>query len=145
MPVDEIKRSIEQSGIDRIQLHGSEDAAFCQQFTVPVIKAFRVQDSASLKTLKEYSTAAFLLDSYVPGQLGGTGEKFNWELAVQAKQYGRPIILAGGLNAQNVGDAVAKVRPYGVDVSSGVEKSPGKKDHAAIREFVANAKAAQHV
>ena len=109
---------------------------------MPVIKAFRVKDQATLAEMRDYSVWAFLLDSYVPGQLGGTGARFNWELAVQAKAFACPIILAGGLTPENVADAVAKVSPYAVDVSSGVEFAPGRKDRAKVRAFVERAKAA---
>jgi phosphoribosylanthranilate isomerase len=88
--------------------------------------------------------AAYLLDAYVEGALpGGTGASFAWELAAQAKPYG-PIILAGGLTPANVEAAVTQIRPYGVDVSSGVERSPGVKDHQKVRAFVARAKDAIH-
>ncbi|MDD2319851.1 MAG: phosphoribosylanthranilate isomerase, partial [Geobacteraceae bacterium] len=83
--------------------------------------------------------SAFLLDAYVPGAYGGTGLTFNWETAKIAKQYG-PIILAGGLNSNNVRKAVETVEPYAIDVSSGVEASPGKKDHAKVEEFIKRAK-----
>lgn len=86
--------------------------------------------------------SALLLDAHVEGKPGGTGETFDWNLAVRAKSFGKPIILAGGLTPANVGEAVSKVSPYAVDVSSGVEVSPGKKDHNKIREFVQNAKRA---
>jgi phosphoribosylanthranilate isomerase len=131
-----------QCGLDRLQLHGNESREICVSLRTPVIKAFRVQDVNSLAPLRDYKVPAFLLDSYVAGQLGGTGAKFNWDLAIQAKAFGTPIILAGGLTSENVGDAVAKVRPYGVDVSSGVERAPGKKDHAKVREFIRRARAA---
>ena len=83
-----------------------------------------------------------MLDAYSPEARGGTGEKFNWDLAVEAQKFGKPIFLAGGLTPENVADAVRKVRPFGVDVSSGVESSPGKKDHAKIRAFIAAVRAA---
>ena len=130
-----------QCGLDRLQLHGNESIETCAALRTPVIKAFRIQDQSSLIPLRNYKVAAFLLDSYVAGQLGGTGAKFNWDLAIHAKTFGTPIILAGGLTPENVADAVAKVHPYGVDVSSGVESAPGKKDHAKVREFVRRAKA----
>jgi phosphoribosylanthranilate isomerase len=79
---------------------------------------------------------AWLLDSYVAGQRGGTGERFNWELAAQAKELGRPVILAGGLTPENVADAVQQVWPVGVDVSSGVETAPGQKDAGLVQRFV---------
>jgi phosphoribosylanthranilate isomerase len=81
-----------------------------------------------------------LLDSFVPGKLGGTGVQFNWKLAVRAKAWGRPILLAGGLTPENIAAAVEEVRPYGVDVSSGVERAPGKKDSEKMRAFIAAAK-----
>ena len=96
----------------------------------------------SLATLPGYRTDAYLLDSYVAGVQGGTGEKFNWDLAVAAKKFGRPIFLAGGLTAQNAAEAVRTVRPFGVDVSSGVESAPGKKDHQKIRDFIAAVRSA---
>ena len=142
--VETILRIAQETGIDTVQLHGDESAELCGKVArenLRVIKAFRIKDGSSLAALKDYRAAAFLLDSYVPGQLGGTGAKFNWDLAVQAAGLGTPIILAGGLVPENVGDAVSKVGPYGVDVSSGVESAPGKKDHAKVRGFIAAAKA----
>ena len=106
------------------------------------MKAFRVRDAASLKALPDYRTDAWLLDAHVPGQYGGTGDTFNWDLAVEAQRLGRPIFLAGGLTPENVGAAVQKVRPYAVDVSSGVESAPGKKDHTKVTAFIKAAKAA---
>jgi phosphoribosylanthranilate isomerase len=90
----------------------------------------------------DYEADAFLLDSYVAGKPGGTGETFNWELAVEAGKFGKPIFLAGGLTPDNVADAVRIVRPYGVDVSSGVEYSPGKKDPKKMRALVAAVRSA---
>jgi len=92
--------------------------------------------------LKDFKTEAFLLDAYSPSQRGGTGETFNWKLAVEAQKFGRPIFLAGGLRPENVAEAVRQVRPYGVDVSSGVEKAPRMKDHGKIKAFLEAAKAA---
>ena len=82
-----------------------------------------------------------MLDAYAPDKLGGTGETFNWDLALEARGWGRPIFLAGGLTPENVAEAVRRVRPYGVDVSSGVEAAPGRKDHAKVRAFIQAAKA----
>ena len=84
-----------------------------------------------------------MLDAFVADKLGGTGEKFNWDLAIEAKKFGRPIFLAGGLTPSNVADAVRKVQPYAVDVSSGVEATPGKKDHAKVRDFIQAAKSVE--
>jgi phosphoribosylanthranilate isomerase len=128
------------TGIDTFQLHGEETPAQCEGLTLPVIKAFRVRDANSLTALLTYRTTAWLLDSYVPGQQGGTGARFNWDLAVQVVRLGRPVILAGGLTPENAAEAVHKVRPYGLDVSSGVESAPGRKDIARMRDFVAAAK-----
>jgi phosphoribosylanthranilate isomerase len=90
--------------------------------------------------LQDYATDAWLLDAYSPDQLGGTGKKFNWDLALEAKKLGRLIFLAGGLTAENVAAAVKKVQPYAVDVSSGVESAPGRKDPAKIRAFISAAR-----
>jgi phosphoribosylanthranilate isomerase len=104
------------------------------------MKAFRIRDAESLQELPKYPTDAWLLDAFVPGQRGGTGAKFNWDLAVEAKKLGRLIVLAGGLTPENVAEAVRKVEPYAVDVSSGVEAAPGKKDHGKVRAFIQAAK-----
>ena len=108
------------------------------------IKAFRVKDQESLKEIvtDPCPKELILLDAYSPNALGGTGETFNWELAKQAKHLGLPIILAGGLTPENVGEAVATVRPYMVDVSSGVEAEPGRKDHDKLRRFIRAVRAA---
>jgi len=95
-----------------------------------------MKDASVLKQLSVYDVDAWLLDSWVPGKAGGTGERFNWDLAVYAKESARPIVLAGGLKPENVAQAVHQVWPYAVDVSSGVEESVGKKSHAAMRNFV---------
>lgn len=108
--------------------------------TTRLIRAVRVKDAASLDEIERYLTAAsphaLLLDTYHKDRLGGSGETFNWDLALEAKvRFRLPIILAGGLTPDNVGEAVARVRPYAVDVSSGVEAEPGRKDHAKLKEF----------
>jgi phosphoribosylanthranilate isomerase len=100
------------------------------------IKAFRIRDAESLKELPKYPTEAWLLDACSAENLGGTGEKFNWDLAVEAQKFGKPVFLAGGLTPENVAAAVRRVQPFGVDVSSGVESSPGKKDHAKVKAFI---------
>jgi len=127
------------AGLSAVQLHGTESPDMCRALPSPVIKAFRVQDQNSLSGFEKYHVSAFLLDSYVPDQPGGTGSKFNWDLAVKAKSFGRPIILAGGLTPENITDAITKTTPYAVDVSSGVESSPGRKDHKKLREFISRA------
>jgi phosphoribosylanthranilate isomerase len=124
-------------GLSMLQFHGDEPNDFCRQFGVMTMKAFRVKDAGTLQQLAGYQTDAFLLDSYVADKHGGTGEKFNWDLAVEAKKLGKPFFLSGGLTPENVADAVQRVTPFGVDVSSGVEAAPGKKDHQKIRDFIA--------
>jgi phosphoribosylanthranilate isomerase len=123
-------------GLNLLQFHGEESPDFCASFGVMSMKAFRIKDAESLKQIPSYRTDIYLLDSYVAGKQGGTGEKFNWNLAVEAKKFGKPIFVAGGLTPKNVGEAVSEVQPYGVDVSSGVEASPGKKDHGKIWKFI---------
>lgn len=139
---ESVKEAIAKCHLSAVQLHGTESPDFCCSLDAAVIKAFRMQGPASLDQLVNYPTSAWLLDSYVPNQPGGTGERFNWELAVKAKAFGRPIVLAGGLTPENVASAVEQVQPYGVDVSSGVESAPGKKDAGKMRAFVAAAKCA---
>jgi phosphoribosylanthranilate isomerase len=132
-----VRAVVAECGLDTLQFHGEETPEFCRQFApLKVIKAFRIQDAASLKPLPDFAVDAWLLDSYVAGQRGGTGERFNWELAAQAKELGRPVILAGGLTPENVADAVQQVWPFGVDVSSGVETAPGQKDAGLVQRFV---------
>jgi phosphoribosylanthranilate isomerase len=125
--------------LDIVQLHGDEPQEFCARVNRRVIKAFRVKDITSLDPMKDYRVAGYLLDAYSPKAFGGTGITFNWETAEIAKKFG-PIILAGGLCPDNVAEAVGQVAPYGVDVSSGVESSPGRKDPAKVREFIKRAK-----
>ena len=133
---DTVRRAIGECGVTLLQFHGEETPEFCAQFGVMSMKAFRVRDAASLTPLPNYPTDAYLLDAYSPDAHGGTGAKFNWDLAIDAKKLGKPIFLAGGLTPENVTTAVAKVQPFGVDVSSGVESAPGKKDHAKVRAFI---------
>jgi phosphoribosylanthranilate isomerase len=129
-----IEELVEGCGLDAVQLHGAEPPQFCTGFRVPVIKAIRVNDVASLEGLVAFKVGAFLLDSYDASALGGTGKTFDWALASRAAQTHR-VILSGGLTLENVTSALTRVRPYGVDVSSGVE-TDGRKDHGKIRAFV---------
>jgi len=137
---EEIENVIAISGVDVIQLHGEEPPERCV-FTKRVIKAMRVETLESLDPLMDYRgiVSAFLLDTFTSGLFGGTGKIFNWDIAVEAKQLGR-IILAGGLTQDNIVDAVERVRPYGVDVSSGVEIEKGRKDHKKMQLFIERAK-----
>ena len=137
-----VTRAIAECGLNLLQFHGDEPSAFCTQFGLMSVKALRVRDAASLQTLAEYHTDAFLLDAYSAAGRGGTGEQFNWDLAVTAQHWGKPIFLAGGLTPANVAAAVRQVRPFAVDVSSGVEAAPGKKDPAKMQAFIAAVRAA---
>ncbi|HEY1788866.1 MAG TPA: phosphoribosylanthranilate isomerase [Verrucomicrobiae bacterium] len=139
-PEEFVLSAIRECGLTLLQFHGDESPEFCAQFGLMNMKAFRVHGPETLEQIPKYGTDAYLLDAYSSTTLGGTGEKFNWDLAVEAQKFGKPIILAGGLNAENVADAIRKVRPFGVDVSSGVESAPGIKDHAKIRAFIAAAR-----
>lgn len=138
---DQVLRALRECGLDLLQFHGEETPRFCTSFGVMSMKAFRIRDERSLQALTDYPTDAWLLDTYSEKQAGGTGQTFNWDLAVAAKQFGRPIVLAGGLTPENVADAVSRVQPFAVDVSSGVEVSLGEKDHAKIATFLRAAKA----
>ena len=132
---DTINRIAERCGLDAVQLHGDESPAFCKKIKRRVIKVVRVKDVASLKEMSQYAVDGFLLDTFKEDQWGGTGKVFDWELAARANKQG-PVILAGGLNPRNVKAAIKKVQPYGVDVSSGVEQSPGKKDPKKVKAFI---------
>jgi phosphoribosylanthranilate isomerase len=127
-------------GLDILQFHGDESAAYCSSFDRRVIKAVRLQSRDDLDKLSKYVNVvdALLLDTYVPNKLGGTGITFDWKLAVKARRYGR-IILAGGLNPENVAAAISMVKPYAVDASSGLEQSPGAKDHEKMAQFMREA------
>jgi len=137
-----VRQAMARCGLELLQFHGEESPEYCLQFGLKCMKAFRIRDAASLRALANYQTDAWLLDAYASEQFGGTGQTLNWDLARDAKRLGRPIYLAGGLTPGNVAEAVRKVRPYGVDVSSGVEASPGIKDRAKVRAFIEAAKAA---
>jgi phosphoribosylanthranilate isomerase len=121
--------------LSAVQLHGSEAPGYVRKIQeLRIIKAFRIQEPFPLHQLAEYSVHAYLLDAYVPGQQGGTGTTFNWEIAAAAKRYGR-IILAGGLNPGNIRKATLTVQPYALDICSGIENSPGRKDPVRMQEL----------
>lgn len=137
---EQIEDTVMRSGIDTIQLHGNEPPSACI-FSKRIIKAIRIKALESLAPLIDYQgkVSAFLLDTYASAVFGGTGTMFNWDIALEAKKFGR-IILAGGLTPYNVVEAVRRVMPYGVDVSSGVEAKKGRKDHSAMKKFIRRAK-----
>lgn len=138
-PLEEVKAVVTQCGIPTIQLHGAEPPEYCTELSGLVIKTFRVRQNQVLHGLQTYRVAAYLLDAFEEGKLGGTGKTFPWEVAIAAKAFGR-VILSGGLTPSNVEQAIQQVQPYGVDVSSGVEERPGKKDPGKLREFIARAR-----
>lgn len=123
-------------GLHAVQLHGNETPDYCSVIQrVKVIKSFRVDANFRVETLRAYGGGAFLLDACSGSQFGGTGKTFDWDLAIGANAFGS-IIVAGGLNPDNVGSAVAELHPYAVDVASGVESRPGKKDYEKMRRFI---------
>ncbi len=117
---EEVERTMRLAAIDVAQLHGHEPPEACA-IGRRVIKAIRIKELTDLEPMKCYRVSAFLLDTYTPESFGGTGQIFNWEVAVDAKQFGK-IIVAGGLNPDNIEKAIRCVRPYAVDVTSGVEE-----------------------
>ena len=132
---EEVARILDQVPLNLLQFHGSEPADYCGQFGMPYIKAVSMVDSSAVEhaELNHPDAAALLLDSHAPGQPGGTGRAFDWS---DIGSSHRPIVIAGGLNPANVFEAVRNHRPWGVDVSSGVESAPGHKDQALVMTFV---------
>lgn len=137
----EIARAV---GLDTLQLHGDETPAMVARLkrSFPVIKAIRVKGRASAARLDKFRATALLLDGFDAKQRGGTGKTFDWKVARLATKQGR-VFLAGGLTPENIGDAIRTARPYAVDVCSGVEARPGKKDPARIKSLMRAAKEAQ--
>ncbi len=135
-----IRDTMNRCRLDGVQLHGSETPEFCRLFRRRVIKSFKPESDQHIEGIGDYDVDAFLLDSYHPDMAGGTGTTFDWELAVAAKMFGKPVILSGGLNPENVADAVRLVTPYAIDVASGVESFPGKKDPEKLKNFIEQAR-----
>ena len=133
---DFIRLAISEVPLDMIQLHGDETPDFCNQFDVPILKALRIKNEASLSVMDQYDVAVFLLDTFSNDQYGGTGETFDW--SVLNRKFKTPIILSGGLNSENILDAIDAVNPSAVDVNSGVESSPGKKDYNKLKSLFKN-------
>lgn len=134
----EVRRIAKFCGLSTLQFHGDETPSYCSKFP-KAIKAFRIKDRGDIKKVREYNACAWLLDTYQEGKSGGTGKTFDWSIASELAKEGR-VILSGGLTPENVTEAIRVVSPYAVDVSSGVEEYPGKKDHKKIEEFIRNAK-----
>jgi len=140
-PLEEVKALMRRCGLGTVQLHGAETPKYCGELQGSVIKTFRVRRDQSLQGLQAYRVTAYLLDTFEEGRLGGTGKTFPWELAIAAKAFGR-VIVSGGLTPTNVNQVIRQVRPYGVDVSSGVEEWPGKKDPEKLKDFIARVREA---
>ncbi|MDT7687732.1 MAG: phosphoribosylanthranilate isomerase [Acidobacteriota bacterium] len=138
---EEVERIARASGLGAVQLHGDETPEFCRALRgLETIKALRVREGYTAKAAVLYSTDAVLLDAYAPGVWGGTGHTFDWTLARQTREVVPRLFLAGGLTPENVAEAVKVVRPFAVDVCSGVETSPGRKSFQLMRRFVEQAK-----
>lgn len=137
---DEIDHLLDAVRPDLIQFHGDETPEFCQQFSVPFIRAIRMHPELNIEQeIARYANASgFLFDAWDADQYGGTGKQFNWQRLPSARHF--PLILAGGLTPANVAEAVAQVEPYAVDVSGGVELAPGIKDANKVQQFIAAAK-----
>lgn len=141
MPRAELQQVLAEVPLDLLQFHGDESPEDCAGHGRPFIKALRVRpgDDVAAAIARYPDAAGILLDTYVPGTPGGTGEAFDWSLV--PRDAAKPVVLAGGLTPENVGDAVRQVRPYAVDVSGGVEASKGIKDAAKIKAFIQRARA----
>lgn len=140
--LDELAVAAQNESLTMVQLHGDEGPAFCQEAArrtgCKVIKALRVRSGADIRAAEAYRTDLHLLDAHRPGTPGGTGESFDWEL-LAGRRSEVPLILAGGLTAENVADGVVAARPFAVDVASGVEAEPGVKDHSLMARFLEGA------
>lgn len=134
-----VRSIMDTCGLAMAQLHGDENVSYCRELARPAMKALRLRDRGSLLALAEYQgrggVRGFVLDAFSELSYGGTGQITDWGLAAEVAKS-TPLLLAGGLTPDNVTEAIRTVRPYGVDVSSGVESAPGKKDHAKMRAFV---------
>jgi phosphoribosylanthranilate isomerase len=143
--LDEVAAIAERVPLSILQLHGDEGPAYCREAArrtgAKVMKAARIKDAASVRDLEPFHTDFHLLDAHVPGARGGTGERFDWDLASKHER-GVPVVLSGGLTPDNVGEGIAVVRPFAVDTASGTEAEPGRKDPAKLRAFARAVEAA---
>ena len=142
-PKEEVERIVGELGIRILQFHGEETALYCHSFMekgYEVIKTFRIKDRMSLKRIDEYNVSAFLFDAFSHEDKGGAGTPFDWELIEDRPYVHDKLFLAGGLNVTNLRKAIQKIRPFAVDVASGVEKKPGEKDPKLLEEFIRIAK-----
>lgn len=138
--LDFMKRGRKEAGFDVFQLHGDETPEFCSALDGNYIKAIRVKDKRSVAEAENYDTDALLFDSWSESEYGGSGRSFPWEFLERVGIREKRVILSGGLDRGNVARAAREVKPYAVDVSSGVESSPGVKDHLKLAEFIKEAK-----
>ena len=142
-PKQEVEAVIDKLGLRIVQFHGEEPALYCKYFMdkgCEVIKTFRVKDAMSLKRIDEYNVSAFLFDTFSKEESGGTGKPFDWEIIRGQAFIHDRFFLAGGLNIQNLHEALQTLNPYAVDVASGVEREPGRKDPVLLQEFIRIAK-----
>lgn len=135
-----VRKTAEACGLDILQFHGGESPEYCDQFGLPYFKVIKIVGEIDPELLTGYRPEAFLLDTFTEQAVGGTGKTFDWTVASGMVESGIPIILAGGLNPENVSRAVKEVKPWGIDVSSGVESAPGIKDHDKMSLFVKEAR-----
>jgi len=133
-----IKNVKDYCGLDLVQLHGDESPDLCHEMMPYTIKALRIKDESSLRTSRKYhgKVRALLLDTYSKDKTGGTGKTFDWQLAIKIKKLGIPVILAGGLGPSNIDGAISTVRPYAVDINSGVEERPGNKSPTLMKNLM---------
>ncbi len=141
--LEKVEDIIKYCGLDAAQLHGDESPEYCAKLKAGrVIKTVRVRDETSIRFMNRYDAVfAYLLDTFSEDNRGGTGRIFDWNIAVKAKSMGKPIILAGGLNLNNIAIAVKFVMPYGVDICSSIESEPGNKDDEAMKRIIEEIKA----
>ncbi len=142
-PREEVEAVARQLNLQWLQFHGDETALYCDYFMgnhFKVIKTFRIRDERSLRRLDEYDVSAFLFDTFSRTEKGGTGTTFDWNLVKNRPYVAEKLFLAGGLNPSNVESAIETLHPYAVDVASGVESEPGKKDLSLLKEFILKAK-----
>lgn len=139
--IERILEIVATCNLSVVQLHGKETPAYCLDLAkrnnnLRIIKAFRVKERFDLQELFSYKVDYYLLDSFIQGQYGGTGKVFNWDLAIKVKEMGKPLFLSGGITLKNVKEAIIKVNPDVLDVASGVENLPGRKDPQKMKRFM---------
>jgi phosphoribosylanthranilate isomerase len=136
---DKVIEIARDTGLNALQFHGDETPEYCRLFKdeFKLIKAFSIKDRKSLENINNFDTDFYLLDTYKKGSYGGTGETFDWQV-LKDFEFLKPVILSGGLTPDNVAKAITELTPYGVDVTSGVEASPGNKDADRLKKFIQN-------